>query len=181
MASHYQSNLSYLWPDSSSARSIEQYFLVLLLLTTTCMMTLTQSCLACLILISFGVWLRRRYKLMAGKESKRDPDSRLQYRDLFPPRRIVNSKSKYAPTKATAISSSSIQVPLDASRNGLNGTELTPTGFTVADIIKLGRFPDYASLSGVPLPQCYHGFDIAKALSRPYRTFRWPYHQTMCT
>jgi len=56
----------------------------------------------------------------------------------------------------------------------------TPTGFSVADIRALGDFPDYAALSGVPLPVAYRDFDIAKALSRPYRPFRWNYHQTMC-
>ena len=30
------------------------------------------------------------------------------------------------------------------------------------------------------MPQPYHGFDIDKARSRPYRPFRWAYHQTMC-
>ncbi len=56
----------------------------------------------------------------------------------------------------------------------------TPTGFSVADVIALGDFPDYATLSGVPLPEAYDGFDIERALPRPYRPFRWSYHQTMC-
>ncbi|KAL2849226.1 hypothetical protein BJY01DRAFT_147019 [Aspergillus pseudoustus] len=55
----------------------------------------------------------------------------------------------------------------------------TPTGFSVADIRALGDFPDYAALSGVPLPVAYRDFDIEKALPRPYRPFRWNYHQTM--
>jgi hypothetical protein len=41
-------------------------------------------------------------------------------------------------------------------------------------------FPDYASLSGIPLPKAYLGFNITRALPRPYRPFRWVYHQTMC-
>jgi hypothetical protein len=56
----------------------------------------------------------------------------------------------------------------------------TPTGFTVEEIKALGNFPDYATLSGVHLPTPYTDFDIKTALSRPYRPFRWPYHQTMC-
>jgi hypothetical protein len=56
----------------------------------------------------------------------------------------------------------------------------TPTGFTVEEIKALGNFPDYATLSGVPLPAPYTDFDIKTAMSRPYRPFRWPYHQTMC-
>lgn len=56
----------------------------------------------------------------------------------------------------------------------------TPTGFSVADVKALGDFPDYATLSGVPLPEAYDRFDIERALPRPYRPFRWSYHQTMC-
>lgn len=57
---------------------------------------------------------------------------------------------------------------------------VTATGFTVDEIKRLGDFPDYAALSGVPLPQEYEVFDIAKAKPRPYRPIRWAYHQTMC-
>lgn len=56
----------------------------------------------------------------------------------------------------------------------------TPTGFSIAEIKALGDFPDYAALSGIPLPEVYEGFEIEKALPRPYRPFRWAYHQTMC-
>ncbi|KAF4550537.1 Hypothetical protein D9617_17g048060 [Elsinoe fawcettii] len=56
---------------------------------------------------------------------------------------------------------------------------LTPTGFSMTDIRALGDFPDYAKLSGVPLPIPYSTFNIDKALPRPYRPLRWPYHQTM--
>lgn len=57
---------------------------------------------------------------------------------------------------------------------------LTPTGFNLKDIRALGRFPDYPLLSGVPDPEpCGDGFDISKATFRPFRPFRWGYHQTM--
>jgi hypothetical protein len=56
----------------------------------------------------------------------------------------------------------------------------TPTGFTIEEIKALGNFPDYATLSGVPLPAPYTDFDIKTAMPRPYRPFRWQYHQTMC-
>nr|POE79532.1 hypothetical protein CFP56_07597 [Quercus suber] len=59
-------------------------------------------------------------------------------------------------------------------------THVTATGFTVEEIRRLGDFPDYAKLSGVPLPQNYLGFDLHKAVPRPYRPLRWAYHQTMC-
>ena len=54
------------------------------------------------------------------------------------------------------------------------------SGFSVREVKALGDFPDYAALSEVPLPRPYEGFDIDKALPRPYRPFRWAYHQTMC-
>lgn len=56
----------------------------------------------------------------------------------------------------------------------------TPTGFSVNEINALGDFPDYATLSGVPLPNAYPEHEIDKAKPRPYRPFRWNYHQTMC-
>ena len=57
----------------------------------------------------------------------------------------------------------------------------TATGFSLEEIKRLGDFPDYAALSGVPLPREYEGFDIATAKARPFRPIRWAYHQTMCT
>jgi hypothetical protein len=41
-------------------------------------------------------------------------------------------------------------------------------------------FTDYFALTGVPPPKPLPDFDIDKALPRPYRPFRWKYHQTMC-
>ncbi len=56
----------------------------------------------------------------------------------------------------------------------------TPTGFSTDEIKAMGDFPAYDILTGTPLPQGYQNFDPAKALPRPYRPFRWAYHQTMC-
>jgi hypothetical protein len=56
----------------------------------------------------------------------------------------------------------------------------TPTGFSTGEIKAMGEFPAYDILSGVPLPEPYANFDPTKALPRPYRPFRWAYHQTMC-
>lgn len=57
---------------------------------------------------------------------------------------------------------------------------VTATGFSLEEIKRLGDFPDYATLSGIPLPERYEGFDIATAKARPFRPLRWAYHQTMC-
>lgn len=54
-----------------------------------------------------------------------------------------------------------------------------PSGFSTAEIQALGDFPAYDILSGVRLPKAYEEFDPSKALPRPYRPFRWVYHQTM--
>jgi hypothetical protein len=59
-------------------------------------------------------------------------------------------------------------------------TGYTATGFSAAEIKALGDFPRYDLLSGVPLPEPYEEFDPSNALPRPYRPFRWGYHQTMC-
>jgi hypothetical protein len=40
--------------------------------------------------------------------------------------------------------------------------------------------PDFAHLTGFPHPKPVHGFNIAHARPRPYRPFRWEYHQNMC-
>ena len=71
-------------------------------------------------------------------------------------------------------------LPMDANYETCQEQKYTPTGFSVREVRELGDFPDYAELSGVPLPQPYHEFEIEKALARLYRPFRWVYHQTMC-
>ncbi|KAH7889921.1 hypothetical protein F5I97DRAFT_1998333 [Phlebopus sp. FC_14] len=39
--------------------------------------------------------------------------------------------------------------------------------------------PDYAKLTGFPAPRPIHDFDVNSARPRPYRPFRWEYHQNM--
>jgi hypothetical protein len=72
-------------------------------------------------------------------------------------------------------------IPIDRSYLEVADDFYTPCGFSIAEVKALGDFPDYAALSGMPLPEPYHDFNIEKALPRPYRPFRWAYHQTMCT
>lgn len=55
----------------------------------------------------------------------------------------------------------------------------TPMGIALSEVEALGDFPNYAELSGVPLPVPYSDFKIKTALPRPYRPLRWAYHQTM--
>ncbi|KAJ5280400.1 hypothetical protein N7478_005772 [Penicillium angulare] len=70
-------------------------------------------------------------------------------------------------------------MPMTANYMDSPGDMYTPTGFSVDEVKALGDFPDYAKLSGIPLPEAYHEHVIEKALPRPYRPFRWAYHQTM--
>jgi hypothetical protein len=73
-----------------------------------------------------------------------------------------------------------LQAPLDVPFADWHSEAYTPTEFSKAEIETLRDFPDYATLSGVPLPQAYEEFKIEEAQPRPYRPFRWAYHQTMC-
>jgi hypothetical protein len=70
---------------------------------------------------------------------------------------------------------------LDADYRSSDPALFNFTGFSIADIKALGDFPDYEKLCGVSLPTPLPDFDVDKALPRPYRPFRWSYHQTMCT
>ena len=121
------------------------------------------------------------------KEQPKAPE----YKDVFPPHRR-EALAELAPgaLKGPGKSAQTLsELPPDYSkltpdREICNTEELsdhtTATGFTVEEIRRLGDFPDYATLSGVPLPNDYKEFDIKTARPRPYRPFRWAYHQTMC-
>ena len=139
-------------------------------------------------------WLRR----IAGPEAASRPASPEKndndegggpdYSSIFPPSRrfvlvqIPGAASKLGkpPEQLVATPEKMESVPLTTEVEDANKTMYTPCGFSVEEIKKLGDFPDYAALSGVPLPQPYPEFDIDKAKPRPYRPFRWAYHQTMC-
>ncbi|EEP78902.1 conserved hypothetical protein [Uncinocarpus reesii 1704] len=70
-------------------------------------------------------------------------------------------------------------LPMNENYQTCTEVKFTPPGFSTEEIKSMGNFPDYATLSGIPLPEAYKEFDIDKALPRPYRPFRWNYHQTM--
>lgn len=72
------------------------------------------------------------------------------------------------------------QLPMEENYAEADGSKYLPCGFSVDDIKALGDFPDYSALSGVPMPEPYKEFKAETALPRPYRPFRWNYHQTMC-
>lgn len=113
------------------------------------------------------------------------------YSDTFPPSRrftlaeiqsnlpSILGKSRDS-LAASPPNSRTACLPLTTSYLEAKTPMFTATEFSTEEIKALGDFPDYAGLSGVPLPRPYHEFDIKKARPRPYRPFRWNYHQTMC-
>lgn len=117
--------------------------------------------------------------------------SAVDYRDILPPSirdslaRIAlclppaqSAKLRHGPSNSAEIKKGLI--PLAADYRECGPSTYTPTGVSIEEIQALGDFPDYAVLSGVPRPQAYKGFNVEMALPRPYRPFRWAYHQTMC-
>lgn len=117
------------------------------------------------------------------------PPDEAPYKDVFPPHR----RSALAEIKGFKVGKKTgAQLSLvspDTSKCVPNNDNvydpkyakhITPLGFTMEEVVALGDFPDYAALSGVPLPKPYKEFDFTKAKPRPYRPFRWAYHQTMC-
>lgn len=106
------------------------------------------------------------------------------YVNVFPPQRrhlLDSSKIAISCENVNEEEIAKYPLPMTANYETCTDKRYTPTGFSVAEVKALGDFPDYAELSGVPLPEPYYEFDIDKALPRPYRPFRWSYHQTMCT
>ena len=118
----------------------------------------------------------------------------IAYKDIFPPSTRVNLPiwakswtSLYAGFQSQPESgevngrlSSDTVIPFETDYRVCQPDKYTPTGLSLAEVKALGDFPDYATLSGVPLPEKYTGFEIETATPRPYRPFRWAYHQTMC-
>ena len=113
------------------------------------------------------------------------------YEDVFPPsRRFALSEIKTRLSKKLGKSIEELSkspsnsrtscVPHDRPWDSIKQPAYTATEFSVEEIQAFGDFPDYAGLSGVPPPEPYLNFDLSKAIPRPYRPFRWAYHQTMC-
>ncbi|KAF5009258.1 hypothetical protein FDECE_4551 [Fusarium decemcellulare] len=88
-------------------------------------------------------------------------------------------KSVLASSSPTVQTLTGSQLPTTRKQDLTKDGQYTPTGFSTAEIRALGRFPDYSVLSGVPHPTPCPDFDIKRAVFRPFRPFRWAYHQTM--
>ncbi len=115
----------------------------------------------------------------------------VDYIDIFPPssrEALAKVSENFEPGPKEKISGGRVSpvafknglIPFTADYRECGPTTYTPMEISVEEIRALGDFPDYAELSGVPLPKPYKEFKIETALPRPYRPFRWSYHQTMC-
>ena len=71
-------------------------------------------------------------------------------------------------------------LPFESDYRVADPSKYTAMGISVAEVKELGDFPNYSTLADVPLPEAYSNFRIEMAVPRPYRPFRWAYHQTMC-
>ncbi|KAE8316245.1 hypothetical protein BDV41DRAFT_585636 [Aspergillus transmontanensis] len=123
--------------------------------------------------------------LNAEKKILSSPEQEL-YKSVVPPSRRQTASplldAGAASSEETAPSTTEIlqkHIPLDSNIKDLHGIFYSPTGFSNDDVICLGRFPDYATLSGVRLPEPQPDFNIHTAIAQPYRPIRWPYNQTM--
>lgn len=139
-------------------------------------------------------WLRstrRRNSQAATPPRSLTPDIKeADYCDVFPPSRrcalkdchqdLATKSGKSLDDLCSSPAASRDRcLALDESVHTAHDATYTCTEFSVEEIRALGDFPDYATLSGVPLPTPYKEFDITKAIPRPYRPLRWAYHQTM--
>ncbi|CAF9925635.1 hypothetical protein IMSHALPRED_006736 [Imshaugia aleurites] len=113
-----------------------------------------------------------------------------EYKDCFPPSsrevllKVAESLSASQRKKIGALeinreAFTKNVIPFEADYRKCGPSTYTPMEISMAEIEALGDFPDYSKLTGVPLPEAYKEFEIEKAQARPYRPFRWPYHQTM--
>ena len=116
----------------------------------------------------------------------------VEYKNIFPPSQrdtLGKVAERYpSPIKENLLGAEINDVefrknvaPFTANYEDCGPSTYTPTGLSIAEVKALGDFPDYAELSGVPRPNPYKDFRIDTAIARPYRPFRWAYHQTMCT
>lgn len=125
------------------------------------------------------------------KKVPNNAPSPVDYKDIFPPSRreqLAHVSDRIPPAQRECLQAGQVDpaafrkglIPFDADYRKCGPSTYTPTEFSVEEIKALGDFPDYAELSGVPLPVAYQQFQIESARARPYRPFRWAYHQTMC-
>lgn len=143
------------------------------------------ACVFILALFGLGFRLSRRKGLVQSKTAT-GPAEKHPWTLQFPPSRrhtlaslkLKDSTGSYENVPPEVLRKCA--VPLARTTDWDQDNLYTPTGFSAQDIRTLGRFPDYSVLTGVryPIPSGPE-FDINRATFRPFRPFRWSYHQTM--
>lgn len=130
--------------------------------------------------------------LSPEKKVPSNTPSAVEYKDAFPPScreslaKVIDGlpsaqKAKLSRGQIDQAEFQKSLIPFTADYRECGPSTYTPTGCSIEEVKALGDFPDYAELSGVSLPRIYKDFKIESAIPRPYRPFRWAYHQTMCT
>ncbi|GMG49628.1 unnamed protein product [Aspergillus oryzae var. brunneus] len=129
---------------------------------------------------------RVRQPLLNAEKKISSTSGQVSYKSVVPPSRRQAASplldARAASLEEIAPSTTEIlqkHIPVDSNIKDLHGTFCSPTGFSNDDMTSLGRFPDYATLSGVRLPEPQPDLNIHTAIARPYRPIRWPYNQTM--
>lgn len=131
---------------------------------------------------AFQEWQQGKVPSTTRQNPPQKTRSENTYANILPPSRqfALPDHIKWLSLHESGASILKNQVDMDMHHASCKSTQYTPTGISLGQIEQLGHFADYASLSGVPLPSPCPEFDIDRALPRPYRPFRWNYHQTMC-
>lgn len=144
------------------------------------------ACVLILALLALGTHLARRRKTGPSPKVSTGTIEKQPWLLHFPPSRrhtLADLKLKGSSAPYTTPAPDVLRrraVPSSCTADWDRDDLFTPTGFSTQDIRALGRFPDYSVLSGVPHPQPYGPqHDIKTATFRPFRPFRWNYHQTM--
>lgn len=115
----------------------------------------------------------------------------VDYKEIFPPSRRealakaaeTLSNSQKEKLKGVDVEQTNFRkgvIPFASDYRECGTSTYTPMEISIDEVKALGDFPNYAELSGIPLPQAYNEFKIETAQARPYRPLRWAYHQTMC-
>ncbi|CAG7562727.1 unnamed protein product [Fusarium equiseti] len=138
---------------------------------------------ACLVLLAHAL-ISKRKTLKYNYPSSPPPEpvkktAPADYTTVYPPSQRQCLPSTFSSEDVDLSATPRPLLRLDENYRHANPATYNFTGFSVDEIRRLGDFPDYATLSGVPLPEPLRNFVVDAAMPRPYRPFRWAYHQTM--
>lgn len=145
------------------------------------------ACAVILLLLGLGFRFAKGKSGSSSESSISAASSKYPWILQFPPsRRHTLAELKLKGSSAAPYTTPSPEVlsrraiPSTSTPDWDKDDQFTATGFSTQDLRALGRFPDYSIITGTRYPTPYGAhFDINKAVFRPFRPFRWSYHQTM--